>query len=36
MSNQTTVTLDEIVSLCKRKGFVYPSADIYGGINGIA
>lgn len=35
MSNQTTVTLDKIVSLCKRKGFVYPSADIYGGINGI-
>lgn len=35
MSNQTPVTLDKIVSLCKRKGFVYPSADIYGGINGI-
>lgn len=29
------VTLDKIVSLCKRRGFVFPSADIYGGINGI-
>ena len=38
MSNQTSpsiVTLDKIVSLCKRKGFVFPAADIYGGINGI-
>ena len=29
------VTLDKIVALCKRKGFVFPAADIYGGINGI-
>lgn len=29
------VTLENIVSLCKRKGFVFPAADIYGGINGI-
>lgn len=29
------VTLDKIVSLCKRRGFVFPSADIYGGINGL-
>lgn len=29
------VTLDKIVSLCKRKGFVFPAAEIYGGINGI-
>ena len=28
-------TLDTIVALCKRRGFVYPAADIYGGINGI-
>lgn len=28
-------TLDTIVALCKRRGFVYPSADIYGGINGV-
>ncbi len=31
----STVTLEEIISLCKRRGFVYPSADIYGGLNGI-
>lgn len=29
------VTLDKIISLCKRRGFVYPSADIYGGLNGV-
>lgn len=29
------VTLEAIVSLCKRCGFVYPSADIYGGLNGV-
>jgi glycyl-tRNA synthetase len=29
------VTLDQIVSLCKRRGFVFPASDIYGGINGI-
>jgi len=34
MSN-TQVTLDKIVSLCKRRGFVFPAADIYGGINGL-
>ena len=29
------VTLDKIISLCKRRGFVFQSAEIYGGINGI-
>ncbi len=29
------VTLDQIVSLCKQRGFVYQSAEIYGGINGV-
>lgn len=28
------VTIDELASFCKRKGFVYPSGDIYGGIAG--
>src|SRR6266480_2288512 len=28
----TNVTLDEIVSLCKRRGFVFQSSEIYGGI----
>ena len=26
------VTLDKIVSLCKRRGFVFPSSEIYGGL----
>jgi glycyl-tRNA synthetase len=25
------VTLEQIVSFCKRKGFIYPSSEIYGG-----
>lgn len=29
------MSLDKIVSLCKRRGFVYPSAEIYSGINGV-
>lgn len=29
------VTLETIIALCKRRGFVYPSAEIYGGVNGI-
>ncbi len=32
MSN---ATLEKIHALCKRRGFVYQSADIYGGLNGI-
>lgn len=27
-------TLEKIVSLCKRRGFVYQTAELYGGING--
>jgi glycyl-tRNA synthetase len=26
------VTMDKIVALCKRRGFVFPSSEIYGGI----
>lgn len=26
--------MDTIVSLCKRRGFIFPSSEIYGGING--
>lgn len=29
------VSLDTIVALCKRRGFVYQSAEIYGGLNGV-
>src|SRR3989338_7316125 len=27
--------MDKIVSLCKRRGFIYPGSEIYGGIGGI-
>ena len=27
-----SATLDQIVSLCKRRGFVYPTSEIYGGL----
>ncbi len=26
--------MDKLVSLCKRRGFVFPSSEIYGGLNG--
>lgn len=35
MSKTSPATLENIVSLCKRRGFVFPSAEIYGGVNGI-
>ena len=28
------VTLEDIVSLCKRRGFIYPGSDVYGGLAG--
>ncbi len=28
----TAVTMEKIVSLCKRRGFVYPGSEIYGGL----
>jgi glycyl-tRNA synthetase len=34
-TSQSVVTLDKIVALCKRRGFVYQSAEIYGGLNGV-
>jgi glycyl-tRNA synthetase len=27
-----TVSMDQIVALCKRRGFIFPSSEIYGGI----
>ena len=27
-----TVTMDKIVALCRRRGFVFPSSEIYGGL----
>ncbi len=32
MSSSSSNRLDTLVSLCKRRGFVYPSSDIYGGL----
>ncbi len=29
-----TVTMEKLVSLCKRRGFVYQSSEIYGGLSG--
>ena len=34
-ANLNNVTLEQIVSLCKRRGFVYQSAEIYSGLNGV-
>jgi glycyl-tRNA synthetase len=31
--SETTV-MEQIVSLCKRRGFIYPASEIYGGIRG--
>lgn len=31
MSENKEVTLEQIVSFCKRKGFIFPSSEIYGG-----
>ena len=28
------VTMDAIVALAKRRGFIFPSSEIYGGLNG--
>ncbi len=33
-TSQTNVTLDTIVSLAKRRGFIFQSSEIYGGLNG--
>jgi len=31
---KSTERMEKIVSLCKRRGFIFPSSEIYGGING--
>ncbi|HPD82714.1 MAG TPA: glycine--tRNA ligase, partial [Alphaproteobacteria bacterium] len=28
------IDMKDIVALCKRRGFIFPASDIYGGING--
>ena len=32
MATKTASLMDKIVSLCKRRGFVFPASEIYGGI----
>ncbi len=32
--NKKELTIEELTNFCKRKGFVYPSGDLYGGIAG--
>ena len=29
-----TNVMEQLVSLCKRRGFIYPASEIYGGLNG--
>jgi glycyl-tRNA synthetase len=33
-STPATKSMDEIVALCRRRGFIFQSSEIYGGING--
>ncbi len=30
----TPLTMEKLVSLCQRRGFIFPSSDIYGGLSG--
>ena len=34
MENKDEKLMEKIISLCKRRGFVYPSSEIYGGLAG--
>ena len=34
MSETTTKRMEDIVGLCRRRGFIFQSSEIYGGING--
>src|SRR5581483_1224337 len=34
-ASETFVPMDKIVSLCKRRGFVYQNSEIYGGVAGL-
>lgn len=33
-SEKNAILMEKIVSLCKRRGFIYQAAEIYGGLNG--
>jgi len=34
IERNSTTTVENIVSLAKRRGFVFQSSEIYGGLNG--
>lgn len=34
MTSGGTVAMDDLVALCKRRGFIFAASEIYGGING--
>ena len=34
IANQNNTLMEKIVSLCKRRGFVFPGSEIYGGLQG--
>ena len=33
-SDFSSALMEKLVSLCKRRGYIFPSSDIYGGLNG--
>lgn len=33
-SEKTPLNMDTLVAFCKRKGFIFPTSEIYGGLNG--
>src|SRR5260370_3383114 len=35
MSQPDSQRMEKIVSLCKRRGFIFQSSEIYGGLNGL-
>lgn len=35
MSNKDPYLMEKIISLCKRRGFIFPSSEIYGGFSAI-
>ncbi len=35
IKNMTAKTMDELVALCKRRGFIFQSNEIYGGLQGL-
>ncbi len=34
MESRAQTSMDPLVALCKRRGFIFPASEIYGGING--